>query len=40
VAFDQDNPMDYLNQLPYRQSSGQATISRPNADANRTLAAH
>lgn len=40
VAFDQDNPMDYLNQLPYGQSSGQATISRPNADANRTLAAH
>ena len=40
VAFDQDDPINYLQQLPFSQTTTQAVIPLPSGDANRPLAVH
>jgi len=40
VPFDQDDPISYLQQLSFSQTTTQAVIPLPSGDANRPLAVH
>jgi hypothetical protein len=40
VAFDQDNPLDYLNQLPYCRATALESIQLPTGSSPRPIAAH
>ncbi|MFM9042317.1 MAG: nitrate ABC transporter ATP-binding protein [Vulcanococcus sp.] len=39
-AFDQDNPLDYLKQLPYSRATALESIPLPSGSSQRPLAAH
>ena len=40
LAFDQDNPLDYLKQLPYSRATALESIPLPSGSSQRPLAAH
>ena len=40
VAFDQDNPLDYLNQLPFCRATALESIQLPTGSSQRPIAAH
>jgi nitrate/nitrite transport system ATP-binding protein len=40
VAFDQDNPLDYLNQLPFSRATALESIPLPSGASSRSIAAH
>jgi nitrate/nitrite transport system ATP-binding protein len=40
VAFDQDNPLDYLNQLPFCRATALESIPLPTGSSQRPIAAH
>ncbi|NDG24262.1 MAG: hypothetical protein EB126_11295, partial [Synechococcaceae bacterium WBB_10_009] len=40
LAFDQDDPIAYLQQLPFNRSTAEAVVPVPNGQTNRPLAVH
>jgi hypothetical protein len=40
VAFDQDNPLNYLNQLPFSRATALESIPLPSGASSRSIAAH